>query len=133
MVGAATSTSFNIKIWVVISVIIETSIILCLVFISYYEFKTYIESDILENSSNYQIETNTILKAPTLANNGIIGFQIDNNKNSQKTKGNIDFEANTDNKYKALKICIDSGILDFKTLSKLGFNFKQISEVINSK
>ena len=115
--------SFNTEIWVIISLLIEVSILCCLVFVSVYEFKTYSENALLRNydlpSSN-----NNELKPTLKLKNEAIGFQVNQVEPRRKT----DF---TDKK-QVLEYMIGKGINDFKVLAKLGFNFKQISSAIQN-
>ena len=114
---------FNTEIWVFISLLIEFSILACLVFVSFYEFNTYLENELLRSYDLPNVSENA-LKPTFKLKNEAIGFQV----NQVETSKKVDFIE----KKQVLEFLIKRGINDFKILAKLGFNFKQISSAIQN-
>jgi len=116
--------NFDTETWIAISVFIEVSILFCLIFISVYEFKAYSENELLEME---EITSNKMeeFKPTFKLKNQAIGFQ----KNQVETSRNNDLSENR----QVLEFMIKKGINDFKVLSKLGFNFKQIASVLEKE
>jgi hypothetical protein len=123
LIVSSKNEKFSTKIWVIISALIEVSILACLVFVSFYEFKTFTESSALEYFDLPSENNNEMKKTFTLKNQAI-GFK----KNQVETSRNNDYSENR----QVLDFMINKGINDFKVLAKLGFNFKQISAAIQN-
>ncbi|MEM1137526.1 MAG: hypothetical protein AAGI07_16925, partial [Bacteroidota bacterium] len=140
---------FNGTFWLVASCIVEVSILLCLWFISYYDYKLYQEADIIEPTETYEIDSYSLgnlirlAKQYSVPNSGANQYLISNEEKEQKkigfqsgatvpkkpdrTGGNVDFSSVPDDIIGAIK----SGTKDPRILmKKFKLNVIQVNQYL---